>query len=435
MVPSPPENLRIFVSNSDTLQFTNQSDVEFRWNIPRRKNGIITKYRVQYTLLNNMNKSFKVWNQVDVKPTMASYKFKLTTHLIYAFRVQAFTSVGPGSFSVIVEANTSVLKPVPRILIACSDKIKLIDVDNNVTEEVIISGGHVTALSFHTLDEMIYYIRNDTLLSMKTEDGSKIELLKDERLYDPADITMDWIGRRLYIASSNARNVSQVFIVDLDAKIKFLEVVNLTAASHHTLISSLAAYPLLSRLYWIQNSSAGTRLLCHDLVNGTSFSVFGDQEDQPQGSIENNRCNCSAIRNHLSGKMAIDSSSIQLMKIYFTTKSNEIWLSDRDGCQCNRVIRVPVWSDIFLENLTIDQLFIYWSISTGDKTTVYQADKGSGSILWSVSEMDPVRLQVSSFGFQPFPGIKPLTAISNNCMTTLFTRGKLLNVHGNGHTF
>ncbi|XP_041107440.1 proto-oncogene tyrosine-protein kinase ROS-like [Polyodon spathula] len=401
-VTSAPRRPRIFVSSHDSFGDAKVVQVEFRWDVPEYENGVIVKYSVHYSVWNNSNANRTHMQWKSVNTSITSYKLNSVPHgFMVLFQVEAFTSVGPGEMSSTSQANTSVLIPVPRIVIATEHFISLFDVDLNKTVQNVPARVN-TALMAYTADSgMLYYIQHDTLFATKIIDGSKSQVLKDSQLVKTTCMTVDWIGRRIFIAQDTTMNTTLLFEIDLELKtIMLKKVVNPSSA-----VLALAVYPLLSRLYWIERSAADTRMVYYDFANKTVHHVFKSQVESNGTRLSSNRneCNCTETKTELGAAMALDTTGLQSDTIVFTTQTGEIWMTDLEGCSCKRVIRVPLQLGEILGRVTVDKQFIYWTTSIEENVTIYQAEKENENQMALFTVAKPVSVSAYSPLLQPLP--------------------------------
>lgn len=72
-----------------------------------------------------------------------------------------------------------------------------------------------------------------------------LKFFKDEYLHNATAITVDWIARHLFVALKTPWNENQIFVVDLELKIKSLEALNIQLGRSNSTVSSLLSYPFL----------------------------------------------------------------------------------------------------------------------------------------------------------------------------------------------
>ncbi|KAK1171236.1 hypothetical protein AOXY_G5984 [Acipenser oxyrinchus oxyrinchus] len=363
-VASAPRRPRIFASSHDSFGDAKDVQVEFRWDVPQYKNGVIVKYSVHYS-------------------------------------VQAFTSVGPGEMSNTSQANTSVLIPVPRIVIATGHFISLFDVDLNKTVQNVPAKVNSALMAYMADSGMLYYIQDDILFAAKIIDGSKFQVLKDSQLLKTTCMTVDWIGRRIFIAQDTTMNTTLLFEIDLELTTNVLKKV----VNPNSTVLALAMYPLLSRLYWIDSSAADARMVYYDFTNKTVHHVFKSQVESngTHLSIKKNQCNCTETKIELGATMALDTTGLQSDTMVFTTQTGEIWVTDLEGCWCKRVIKVPLQSGEILGRVTVDKQFLYWTTSIDENVTIYQAEKENENQMALFTVTKPVSVKAYSSLLQPLP--------------------------------
>ncbi|XP_005363674.1 proto-oncogene tyrosine-protein kinase ROS [Microtus ochrogaster] len=414
--PSAPENPRIFVLPSGRYGNKNEVTVEFRWNKPKRENGVLTKFEIFYHVSkeNNANKTTEDWTSVIVKPSVLSFQLEARNlGYIVAFQVRVFTSKGPGPFSDTVMSKTSEIKPFPYLISLLGNKIVFLDIDQNQVAWTFSTEGDVSTVGYTADDEMGYFAQGDSLFLLNLHNHSSSKLFQGALVSDVAVIAVDWIARHLYFALKASQDGTRIFRVDLEYKVKSPR--ELTICKRRSAIISFSVYPLLSRLYWTEVSDLGHRMFYCSISNHTLHHILQPKASNPSGRSQ---CSCNVIESELGGAMTVDTSDPNRPRIFFT-KGQEIWAMDLEGCQCWKITMVPAILGKRIVSLTVDGEFVYWIITTKDNTQIYQAEKGSGAVISQVKAPGSKHILAYSSVLQPFPDKAYLSLASDVVEATI----------------
>uniref|UniRef100_A0A8B9EBS1 Tyrosine-protein kinase receptor n=1 Tax=Anser cygnoides TaxID=8845 RepID=A0A8B9EBS1_ANSCY len=401
-VPSAPTNPRIYVLHNNLHEGEEKVHVEFRWNKPERDNGVLTHFRVYYQLLcqNDTADTLMEWNVSNVKPNVLLFSLTdVLPHLTVRFQVQAFTSVGPGPLSDIAQRNSSDLFPVPTLITVSANKLFLTDIDNNHTIWELLAKTNIKDICYTANDDTMYYILEDSLFLLNIQTTS---FFKDAFLRNVTAITVDWIARRLFVALKTSWNETQIFAIDLELKKKSLQALNIQLGNHNSTVSSLLSYPLLSRLYWMEELDYGSRMFYYNTLNNTVQHILGyiSVEEQMR-----NYCSCNVTEAELGRPMSIDVSDSKNPQLLFIRGRDEIWASDVDGCHCWRVTRIPNFQGLNkkIGSLTVDKQFLYWSIETKKYTEIYLANKETTRLSLQMKANHELKILAYSTALQSYP--------------------------------
>ncbi|MBN3303240.1 ROS1 kinase, partial [Amia calva] len=397
--PSAPLRPRIFVLSAGSLRDLEMVQVEFRWDTPEKSNGVIVKYLMYYSVLNitHISSSSIIWEKKNISASETFYKLSdVQRGSVVQFQVQAFTSLGPGKMSNISLTNTSskFLTPVPRILISADRNISLLDLDTRQAVQLVTLGGNAALIS-SGVDGFLYDIHDNMLF--------KTNILTDDRLIKAVDLTIDWIGRRLFIAPDITLNYTQLFVIDLELKNTTLEVINIQQNHTRSAPYALAMYPLLSRVYWVESSAVENRIAYFSLNSQSVHYVFRNPNETKDLSFNRQSCNCTAAQFKLGLAMALDTSHPENGNIYFSTQMGEIWVSDLEGCWCKHVTRVPLQPGGIIRRLAVDTKFVYWTAMSGNNETVFHMEKSGDQQGAVFTAKQPVHLAVYNSQLQHYP--------------------------------
>ncbi|XP_006026224.1 proto-oncogene tyrosine-protein kinase ROS isoform X2 [Alligator sinensis] len=411
-VPSAPTSPRIYVLHYGPYEGKEKALVEFRWDKPRRENGALTEFRIYYQIGNqsDANENFTEWSISKTAPSVMSFSLKaVLPRLTIRFQVQALTFVGPGPLSDIAEIKSTDLFPVPTLITVSSNEMALIDIDRNQTIKSLPIKD-VNQISYTANDETMYYIEEDCLFHLNIPNNSVLQLFKDGYLRNATAIAIDWIARHVFVAHKTLWSGAEILVIDLELKARSLKTLNIQPTNRNLTISSLLAFPFLSRLYWMETLDYGAWIFYYDTLNNTAYHVLGDTSLKHQ---TRNNCSCNLTETDLGRAMTIDMTDSKKPHILFVKGRDEIWASDMDGCYCWRVIHVPSHQDMTFGSLTVDRQFIYWSIITKDYTTIYQANKESKALFIQERAYGKLQILAYSLVMQPYPDKECLILASN----------------------
>ncbi|XP_018419020.1 PREDICTED: proto-oncogene tyrosine-protein kinase ROS [Nanorana parkeri] len=403
-VPSSPQSPRIYSVGNFNLTDIKNIGVEFRWDEPERSNGVLINYNILYTLAqeSEYNETVGMPITINITASTNSYNlYDLSPEILLRFKVQAYTSVGPGPFSDMAEVLISDIHPPPTLIGISSNQISFNDVDRkqvlwNLTEE------NIKLASYIALDGRLYFLRNDRIFLRDTKCKSSILLVADERLSGTRSMTADWIARHIYVVVHSEQNNTELFFIDLEHKEKNLKPVGTSQKFSNLAIDTITVYPLLSRLYWIEHWEMGSGISYYDSINDTIVHVLGDyiQKDVAQAT----GCDCHMKNWELITLMTLDTTNTSSSHILFLWNGTNIWASDIDGCQCWNVIKIPLMPGFTITSLTVDDYFIYWSVNVDEKTSIYGASKKDHMItLLQFTPEQHVQVMAYSTSLQRFP--------------------------------
>ncbi|NXF04409.1 ROS1 kinase, partial [Smithornis capensis] len=410
-VPSAPMNPRIYVLQNNLHESDDKVFVEFRWDRPERDNGVLTQFKIYYQLLNQSGtaENFMEWNANNVKPTLMRLSLKdVLPSLTVRFKVQAFTSVGPGPLSETAERNLSDLFPVPTLITITANKLFLTDIDSNHTIWELSTKANVKDICYTANDDKAYYIMEDSIFILNLQNASKFQFFKAAYLHNVTAITIDWIARYLFVAMKTPWNETQIFFIDLELKKKSLKALNTRLGKSNSTVSSLLSYPFLSRLYWMEELDFGSRMFYYDILNNTMHHILGYK------SVEEklrNYCSCNVAETELGRSMSIDASDSENPHLLFIRGRDEIWASDVDGCHCWRITKIPSFQGKKIDSLTADKKFIYWSTETKDYTEIWLANRESTRHFLHKRANNELKILAYSSVAQVYPDKRCLTVL------------------------
>ncbi|XP_056199990.1 proto-oncogene tyrosine-protein kinase ROS [Falco biarmicus] len=421
-VPSAPTKPRIYVLQNNLHESDEKVLVEFRWDRPERDNGVLTQFRVYYQLLSQSGTAdaFMEWNVSNVKPTLMLFSLgDVLPSLTVRFQVQAFTSVGPGPLSDIAERNSSDLFPVPTLITVSANKLFLTDIDNNHTTWELSAKANVKDICYTANDDKIYYIVEDSLFLLNIQTASKFQFFRDAYLHNATAITVDWIARHLFVALKTPWNEIQMFVIDLEVKIKSLKPLNIQLGKSNSTVSSLFSYPLSSRLYWMEELDYGCRMFYYDILNDTVHHILGYVSAEEQ---MRNYCSCNVAEAELGRPMSIDVSDSKNPQLLFIRGRGEIWASDMDACHCWEITKIQSFQGRKIGSLTVDKKFIYWSTEAKEYTEIWLANKESTRHFLQKRANNKLKILAYSSAAQLYPDKRCLTLLPDTEKPTILDK-------------
>ncbi|XP_064488538.1 proto-oncogene tyrosine-protein kinase ROS-like isoform X2 [Ornithodoros turicata] len=395
-VPTAPLQPRVFSSHR-TSPFESEIVVraEFRWAPPKHPNGIISGYRIDCWYFRGQQKVVPYRN-VKVGGSSLSYHFKeLLPNTTYYFQVGAATETGEGPMSDVVHLSTSEERPVPRLLLAKTDAVKLSDVDCH--EEMLLSSkaSHPVAVAYLAQDERVFWLEEKGLLVSSGLDGSNITVIHSLP-FSGTSLSVDWVGRYLYWTETD-RSTKQSSIVrmDLNQGYRLSSVLNSSSP-----ITSVEVDPFSSSLLYTYTTSHGFVTLMTSGTDGSYPRAFFARRS-PSGGVSYHRrnrrdhqrsqpCDCDPHAT-VGNTVTLDRSDKARPRVLWVDgEFGHIWSADLDGCYCSLIVNATDTQNAGLPpaSLTADTSHVYWSnFSTGK---IYSVDKATYGIITDVSSGRPL---------------------------------------------
>ncbi|XP_076317469.1 proto-oncogene tyrosine-protein kinase ROS-like isoform X2 [Tachypleus tridentatus] len=394
--PSAPENPRVYISHhSSPLKSENEISIEaeFRWSPPARKNGAIEEYNISCWFMQD-GFSLAVCNRVFVPSTQHYYRLTgLLPDTLYFFQVSARTSVGEGPPCTAVLGNTSKENPVPHLLLAEEDAMKISDIDRK--EERILSNKVSQPVDAVYLgqEHAIYWLEENGALMSSSMNGTDTRLIHN---LPPGGTSMvlDWVGRFLFWSESSL-NGQQTTIWTMDFS-RYSDPYPLVTKS--AVIGGMEVDPLSSTLiYTLLHDNHMAQLMACD-INGKNVRPFFMQHTdshslQKRNSLQDTeeksqKCNC--FHQPQVGKaITIDwSQKDQPVLLWIDGQHGNIWSSDMMGCLCQLLINAssnPHILGLPPTSITADKERIYWSNTSMGR--VYSISKNHDLPGWTASAL------------------------------------------------
>lgn len=142
----------------------------------------------------------------------------LRPNTTYYFKVRAHTKIGAGPYTDLISVSTTYENPVPKLLVATADAVKISDLDKEINYTL---NGHIaTEVNYLTAENKIYWISE--MRELVTSDMNGANATKILALNNTAhSLCVDWVARNLYwveheYSKDEPWKISSSYIMRLD---------------------------------------------------------------------------------------------------------------------------------------------------------------------------------------------------------------------------
>ncbi|GFT84439.1 proto-oncogene tyrosine-protein kinase ROS [Nephila pilipes] len=408
-IPSNPLHPRIFITyKASPLNRIADIEADFRWSPPLHSNGVILKYRVICWKTVSGTRIPVCDDEID--GTLLQFKKQhLLPNTTYGFKVHAITAAGMGAPSNIIESETSVERPVPQLLVANSDSLKVADIDFHEEKLLLGKPTHPAAIAYLAQEKKIFYLEEEGSLIVSSIDGTNASLIKHLTYSKGTALSIDWIGRKLYFTEVDKKDDnmhSTVYSVDLSVNYDPKKIFNISS-----IMNSFEVEPFSGSLIWTLAVKNNSNLMISDL-SGSNIRPFFLQLVQHDNSfskkvkgLKPTNCNCTSTS--VGEAIAIDNTNTPDLKVLFIDgEYGHILSSDIYGCLCHMLVNATenYNSGLPPTSITVDSSNIYWSNKNIGK--LYSMSK-----VTDVSDLNPLMAEgrgirsIRAIGphLQPFP--------------------------------
>ncbi|XP_076304800.1 proto-oncogene tyrosine-protein kinase ROS-like [Tachypleus tridentatus] len=351
-VPSAPRHPRVFVTHhSNPFDDRRSIEIEFRWDPPEKSNGIVQIYTI---CIQHLTPCIQVpGNQLYFNTT------PLNPNDTCFFKLSARTTAGEGPMSEIIQYTKSEETPVPQLLLAGENSIKLMDVDNRKEVHLSNKVSQPVDVAYLGLDNSIYWIEENGSLMMTAIHQNKTSLVY-KLPQQSNNIAIDWLGRCIYW-SENRHLQSTIWRMFLFPEQSPEPVINSTS-----MIGAIEVNPFSRTLIYTTLNGTGNWEIMTSDTDGSHHCLFFFQDKQVGNNSENmlssKQCNCHQYP-LIEKSIVLDhtvSGDSQLL--WIDSHYGHIWSADMHGCLCNLIINASVSEYIGLPPtlITADRNSIYW---------------------------------------------------------------------------
>nr|XP_012141859.1 PREDICTED: proto-oncogene tyrosine-protein kinase ROS isoform X2 [Megachile rotundata] len=354
-VPTQPTNPRAFIEfHKEPLSENVDIFAIFRWDQPEFTNGLITGYTVQCWFIEN-HSEIQICDQSLIPVSLLEHTVQdLLPNTTYYFQVRAHTAIGAGPYTDVINISTIYENPVPQLLVATSDAVRVSDLDQEVnytiTRHIAIEVAYLAAESkIYWINEMRELVTSE----LNGANATKMLTLSNSAL----SITVDWVARNLYWSESNYRdNNGRIMKLDLTTwQVGILKYENIVASGRR--IVNLDVLPSTGSLYWIELTKKDTGEIIQSDLNGKGRRPFFNHQDD---------CSCPYQPTVIS-VMTIDSTNFQKPVMYWVSLEGHLNIADIDGCVCSSIVSASFNKGLPPTSLTVDKMNIYWSNMAEDQ--------------------------------------------------------------------
>ncbi|KAL2717170.1 proto-oncogene tyrosine-protein kinase ROS isoform X4 [Vespula squamosa] len=351
-LPSEPTNPRLFVENHrEPLNEKMETVVIFRWNRPKFENGMILGYTIQCWFNEIANHTdIHVCDESNVPSNILEYKvYNLSPNVTYYFQVRARTVIGPGSYTDVIGVSTAYENPIPRLLLATTEAVNVIDLDEKMNNYTITR--HVAVeIAFSAVENNIFWINK--IQELISSDSRGIHITKIFTLNNTAySLCVDWIAKYLYWSESNDKE-SESRILKLDLSMLQNKIVTFQPIiSRNGHIVKLDILPSAGSLYWIESTKTDRGVIMQSDLYGENIQPFFNRMGD---------CSCP-YRPSVSPIMTIDSTETENPVLYWVSLEGHLYVADINGCICKMIIDPGLDKGLTFASLTVDKINIYWT--------------------------------------------------------------------------
>nr|XP_034172667.1 proto-oncogene tyrosine-protein kinase ROS isoform X5 [Osmia lignaria] len=348
-VPTQPTNPRAFIEfHKEPLSENVDIFAIFRWDQPEFTNGLITGYTVQCWFIEN-HTEIQICDNSLIPASLLEHTVQdLLPNTTYYFQVRAHTEIGAGPYTDVINISTIYENPVPQLLVATLDAVRVSDLDQEVnytiTRHIAIEVAYLAAESkIYWINEMQELVTSE----LNGANATKMLALNNSAL----SITVDWVARNLYWSeSSYIENEGRIMKLDLTTwQVGILKYENIVTTNRR--IVNLDVLPSTGSLYWIELTKKDIGVIMQSDLNGKSNQLFFNHTDD---------CSCP-YRPSVIPVMTIDSTNYQKPVMYWISLEGHLNIADINGCTCSLIVSASFNKGLPPTSLTVDKMNIYWS--------------------------------------------------------------------------
>ncbi|XP_025269301.1 proto-oncogene tyrosine-protein kinase ROS-like isoform X1 [Camponotus floridanus] len=364
---SRPTSLRAFVQfDSQFTEKVNDIFVTLRWNQPEFTE-MIQEYQVQCSFFEDFKETCDDKNITATKLEQTVHN--LTSNTTYYFRVRAHSKIVnkivAGPYTDLIKVSTTHENPIPKLLLASNQGIKILDVDLNVTNfetsEILMNDRSLFVYSIQ--ENRIYWITyniwSGVLMTLKINENNITNIASFHNYPALDNLCIDWVARNLYFKYRDS-DYSRIIKFDLtmweSGIIKFDEVFKSKNDNDR-----LNVLPSMGILY-------------HTSYNWTD-KEYGIMKYHFDGKIEQIvRINASLCLFHHKDpyrSMIIDDMNSEESLIYWLS-GEHIFVTDINVSMCNTILnKKNIGDNIRFQTMTIDKTNIYILAYAGSIKYIY----------------------------------------------------------------
>ncbi|XP_023290821.1 proto-oncogene tyrosine-protein kinase ROS isoform X2 [Orussus abietinus] len=361
-VPTQPTNARAFVEfHKEPLSESAEIFIIFRWDQPEFTNGLIQGYIVQCWYIMD-HAEIRICDSDNVPATKLEFTAReLLPNMTYYFQVQAYTEVGAGPYTDTIAVSTEYENPVPRLLVATLDAVRVTDLDQKINYTIT---RHIAVeVTYLAAENKIYWINE--MQEMVTSYLTGANVTKILALNNTAlSLCVDWVSRTLFWTESGYKETSGSRIMKLDLTAWEAGLLKYeTIATKSSRIVNLDVSPHTGTIYWIELTKSDRGVIMRSDLSGKNVQPFFNHNED---------CSCP-FRPSVRPVMAIDNTDAQSPVVYWVSLEGHLNIADIEGCVCNLMITPGFNRGLPPTSLSVDKINVYWS--NADTNEIYHANK------------------------------------------------------------
>ncbi|XP_075227577.1 receptor protein-tyrosine kinase sevenless [Lycorma delicatula] len=359
--PSAPTNPRVFVSYMrNPIKEEQEILAVFRWDSPVSPNGIILNYEVYCSVLRAEIESCNLHKLNADKQELIVPDIPHNTTIF--FKVAACTEVGCGENTHVVQGDSGVEMPVPRLLVSTVDAVEITDCDKRENRTLTRSGS-VIDLAYLSQDDRAYWIDdNNHIAASQLDSSGKTKLLSLNGT--GLCLAVDWIGRFLYWAE-HEEGYDGTVVRKLD--LNRARSPPTTVFVRPNPILKIEVSPLNSMIYWVEEESNHVGKLMKSQSDGTNMQHFFSRDSNYHTRSSRNACDCPESPN-VGSTMTLDhqTGGPEPRLLWIDAAHNYIMSADMNACVCSLLVNTSVVGNAGLPptSITVDHKLVYWSNAT-----------------------------------------------------------------------
>ena len=135
--------------------------------------------------------------------------------MTYYCKVRAYTKIGAGPYTDPINVSTTYENPVPKLLVATNDAVRLSDLDREINNTIT---RHVAKeIDYLGEEDKIYWISEMQELVTSLTNGTNVTKILGLNRTNTHSLCVDWIARNLYwVEGENKDNNRNSYIKRLD---------------------------------------------------------------------------------------------------------------------------------------------------------------------------------------------------------------------------
>lgn len=176
----------------------------YRWTQPQFTNGVIEGYMVQCWFIEDRKRNQTCKDQSIPASILEYTVHNLERNMTYYFQVRAHTKIGPGPYTDVINVTTTYESPVPKLLVATADAVRILDLDQEIN--YTLTRHSAIDVNYLEVENDIYWISE--MQELVTSEISGANVTKILAFNNTAhSLCIDWVARNLYWTEYNTNPI------------------------------------------------------------------------------------------------------------------------------------------------------------------------------------------------------------------------------------